>query len=136
MQIFCRSIDVWLTLTRILSAGGSAVSFNSTTDHGTNAAVCHVTFARTTVVPAYSQMQLFASVSRAEMNELGDALLEPEMSFVERHGLVVAHSLSRSVDSKTVVQVMNPPAPVTVYKDEKVVECCGHYLMFVQIFVQ
>ena len=54
------------------------------------------------------------------MNELGDALLEPEMSFVERHGLVVAHSLSRSVNSKTVVQVMNPSAPVTVYKDEKV----------------
>jgi hypothetical protein len=106
---------------RVLSAGGSAVSFNSPTDKGTNAAVCHVTLACTTVVPAYSQMQLFASVSRAETNELGDALLEPEMSFVERHGLVVAHSLSRSVNSKIVVQVMNhSPAPVTVYKDEKV----------------
>ena len=109
---------------RVLSAGGSAVSFNSTTDNGTNAAVCHVTFARTTVVPAYSQMQLFASVSRVkrfEMNELGDAVLEPEISFVECHGLVVAHSLSRSVNSKTVVQVMNPSlAPVTVYKDEKI----------------
>ena len=48
--------------------------------------------------------------------------MPPEMLFVERYGLVVAHSLSRSIDSKTIVQVMNlpnPPAPVTVYKDEK-----------------
>ena len=69
-------------------------------------------------------IQLSAAVSEVKgtrINEIGDAPLEPEMSFVERHGLVVAHSLSRNIDSKTIVQVMNPsPAPVTVYKNEKV----------------
>ena len=100
------------------------MSFNAPTDNRTSASVCHVTFAQTTIVPAHSQMQLSAAVSGVKgtgTNEMGDALLEPEMSFVERHGLVVAHSLSRSIDSKTIVQVMNPsPAPVTVYKNEKV----------------
>lgn len=109
---------------RILCAGGSVVSFISQIDNGTNAAVCHVKFAHTTVVPAQCQMQLSATVSRAngaETDELGDAILEPEMAFVERHGLVVAHSLSRSVDSKTLVQVLNPsPAPVTIHKNERI----------------
>ena len=43
------------------------------------------------------------------------------MSFIERHGLVVSHSLSRSIDNKTLVQVLNPsPAPVTIHKNERI----------------
>ena len=99
-------------IVRAVCAGGIAVSFNAPIDNRTSASVCHVTFAQTTIVPAHSQMQLSAAVSGVKgtgMSEMGDALLEPEMSFVERHGLVVAHSLSRRIDSKTVVQVMIPP---------------------------
>ena len=109
---------------RVLCAGGGVVSFTSQVDNEINAAVCHVAFAHTTVVPAQCQMQLSATVSRAkgtETDELGDAILEPEMSFIERHGLVVAHSLSRSVNSKTLVQVLNPsPAPVTIHRNERI----------------
>ena len=62
------------------------MSFTSQVDNEINAAVCHIAFAYTTVVPAQCQMQLSATVSRAKgtkMDELGDAILEPEMSFVE-----------------------------------------------------
>lgn len=71
------------------------------------ASVCHVTFPETTVVPAYCQMQLSTSASK-EGRVHGDVILEPEGAFVEQHGLVVAHSLARSVEGKTVVQLLNP----------------------------
>lgn len=54
-------------------------------------------------------------------SKLGDAILESELSSVERHGLIVDHSLSRSVGGKTIVQVLNPsPSPVTIHKNEKI----------------
>lgn len=47
--------------------------------------------------------------------------MEPEGAFVEQHGLVVAHSLARSDEGKTVVQLLNPsPVPVTVQKSTRV----------------
>ena len=51
----------------------------------------------------------------------GDVILEPERAFVEQHGLVVAHSLARSVEGKTVAQLLNPsPVPVTVQRSTRV----------------
>ena len=67
-----------------------------------------------------SMMQLSATVSTG-MEPGRDAILEPEQEFIERHGLVVAHSLARNVDGRILVQLLNPsPAPVTVRKSEKV----------------
>ena len=105
---------------QVLLAGGRSVSLCSQTCDGRTASVCHVTFLETTVVPAYCQMQLPASASK-EGSVTGDVILEPEVAFVEQHGLVVAHSLARNVEGKTVVQLLNPsPAPVTVQKSTRV----------------
>ena len=35
-------------------------------------------------------------------------LLEPEPLFMERHGLAVAHSISRNKNGVTIIQIMNP----------------------------
>ena len=66
MQNFCESTSLWLILTRVLCAGGIAMSFNASTDNRTSAYVCHVTFALTTVVPAHSQVQLSVAVLGAK----------------------------------------------------------------------
>ena len=98
---------------QVLLAGGRSVSLCSQTCDGQTASV---TFLETTVVPAYCQMQLPASASK-EGSVPGDIILEPEVAFVEWHGLVVAHSLTRNVEEKTVVQLLNPsPVPVTEYQ--------------------
>eukprot|EP00731_Ephydatia_muelleri_P035359 Em0116g11a len=48
-------------------------------------------------------------------------LLEPEPLFMERHGLAVAHSISRNKNGVTMIQIMNPnPTAIRVLKGEKV----------------
>eukprot|EP00731_Ephydatia_muelleri_P031379 Em0022g893a len=48
-------------------------------------------------------------------------LLEPEPLFMERHGLAVAHSISRNKNGVTMIQLMNPnPTAIRVLKGEKV----------------
>ena len=48
-------------------------------------------------------------------------LLEPEPLFMERHGLAVAHSISRNKNCVTMIQIMNPnPTAIRVLKGEKV----------------
>ena len=89
---------------QVLLAGGRSVSLCSQTCDEQTASLCHVTFPETTVVPAYCQMQLPASASTKGWVH-GDVILEPEGAFVEQHGMVVAHSLARSVEAKTVVQL-------------------------------
>ena len=67
----------------------------------------------TTVVPSFCEMQLPASTSKEE-SAPGDVILEPEVAFMEQHGLVVAHSIARDVRGKTLIQLLNPsPVPVT-----------------------
>eukprot|EP00731_Ephydatia_muelleri_P008580 Em0004g918a len=47
-------------------------------------------------------------------------LLEPEPLFMERHGLAVAHSISRNKNGITMIQIMNPnPTAIRVLKGEK-----------------
>ena len=60
--------------------GGSAVSFISEFDSEINPSVWSVKFAHTTAVSALCQMQLSATVSRAEeslTSKLGDTKLNP-----------------------------------------------------------
>lgn len=56
---------------------------------------CHVAFSDTIIVPEYCQMQLSVSVEgcRPDLGQENDLILEPEAKFMERHGLLVAHSL-------------------------------------------
>ncbi|KAL5494405.1 hypothetical protein EMCRGX_G015734, partial [Ephydatia muelleri] len=50
-------------------------------------------------------------------------LVEPVWRFMDQHGLMVAHSIIDAAATHTMVQVLNPGfAPVTVYKDEIMVE--------------
>ena len=68
-------------------------------------------------------MQLSASVEGHHLNldQENNAILEPEAKFMERHGLLVAHSLACCDQQKVLIQLLNPsPAPVTVRKNEKV----------------
>ena len=62
-------------------------------------------------------MQLSASVEGHHLNldQENNAILEPEAKFMERHGLLVAHSLACCDQQKVLIQLLNPsPAPVTV----------------------
>lgn len=94
---------------RLVVAGGRAVNFRSQHDYGQSIPVCHETFSDTTVIPVNCQMQLPATISRGTL--VGDAMLEPEATFTERHGVVVARSLIRDISEDK--QLINPtPAPV------------------------
>ena len=105
---------------QVLLAGGKSVGMCSQACGEQTASACHVTFRETIVVPAYCQMQLSATTPKGE-SAPGDVVLEPEIAFVEQYGLVVAHSLARNVEGKTLVQLLNPsPLPVTVQKSTKV----------------
>lgn len=54
-------------------------------------------------------------------NQKGDVILEPEASFMERHGLLVAHSISCDDHENIMIQLLNPSsAPVTVKKNDNV----------------
>ena len=64
---------------------------------------CHVTFSDTIVVPEYCQMQVSVSVKGRQLGQ-DDAILEPEAEFIEQHGLLVAHSLSRCDQDNTITQ--------------------------------
>ena len=58
--------------------------------------LCHVAFTDTVIVPEYRQMQLSVLVKDCHqgLGQESDVLLEPEAKFMERHGLLVAHSFS------------------------------------------
>ena len=50
-------------------------------------------------------------------------VIKPELKYIKRHGLLVAHSLSSTSSKKNGVwvQLFNPsPAPISVREDEKV----------------
>ena len=85
--------------------------------------LCHVAFTDTVIVPEYCQMQLSVLVKGCHkgLDQESDVLLEPEAKFMERHGLLVAHSLSCADQEQVLIQLLNPSAaPVTIKKNEKV----------------
>ena len=64
-------------------------------------------------------MQLPLSLSTAV--DQGMAILEPAPKFIEKHGILVAHSLTLTGNQKTLVRVLNPsPGPVVIHQNEKV----------------
>ena len=53
----------------------------------------------------------------------GTALLEPAKAFVEKYGVLIAHSLTLTGIEKTMVRMLNPSsAPVAIYQNERVGE--------------
>eukprot|EP00731_Ephydatia_muelleri_P025294 Em0017g377a len=79
-----------------------------------------------TVVHEQCEMQVPVSLTLGEglcavAREEFCGLLEPEPLFMERHGLAVAHSISRNKNGVTMIQLMNPnPTAIRVLKGEKV----------------
>jgi hypothetical protein len=50
--------------------------------------------------------------------------LDPAPKFLERHGILIAHSLFYRGTEKAVIQILNPsPATVLIHQNEKV----GHF---------
>ena len=83
---------------------------------------CHVSCAETTVVPGCHQMELPIQLRQTRIISEFEGILEPEMKFIERQGVLIARSIhSVSAGSgRSLVRVLNPSsAPITVYQDEK-----------------
>ena len=83
---------------------------------------CHVSCAETTVVPGCHQMELPIQLRQSRIIGEFEGILEPEMKFMERRGVLIARSIhSVSAGSgRSLVRVLNPSsAPITVYRDEK-----------------
>ena len=84
-----------------------------------------MTFLETTVLPGNSEVELPLQLSK--LCPLGIAILEPAPRFMERHGILIAHSLTHTGPTyeKTRVRILNPSsAPVVVYQDEEVGVLC------------
>ena len=105
---------------RTLQAGGKIAEFLV---HGSSVphAVCHVFFSETTVLPGNTEVQLPLSLSATA--DHGVAMLEPAPKFIEKHGVLIAHSLTLTGTQKTLVRILNPsPGPVVIYQNERVGE--------------
>ena len=90
---------------------------------GLLASTCHVSCAETTVVPGRHQLELPVQLCQSK-EEAGEfvGILEPEMLFMERRGVLIArsvHSISAGKE-RSLVRILNPsPAPVTIHQNEK-----------------
>ena len=107
---------------QILLAGGESVRFDLSTRQEMPS-TCHVTLLESTTIPAASEVQLPVHLSGEEGVVMHPclAVLDPSQEFSERHGVLIAHSLSYTGAEKTLVQVLNPsPAPVLVHRHEKI----------------
>ncbi|KAL5479133.1 hypothetical protein EMCRGX_G022617 [Ephydatia muelleri] len=85
--------------------------------------ICDVQLIEHVEVPGSSQMRILAACNGGLYGVNGSVLLEPNVAFMERHGLMVARSVSFvSKGSKEVlVQLLNPSSfPIVLHKQEVV----------------
>ena len=104
---------------RTLSTGGCSMPLQF--KNAQQVSICHVSCAETTVVPGHCQMELPVQLFRTKTIGEFEGILEPELRFMERRGVLIArsvHSISAS-GGRTLARVLNPSnAPVTVYRDK------------------
>ena len=91
-----------------LLAGGQTVQFLVDGGSGSSSSVCHVIFPETTVLPGNFEVQLPRSLSTAV--DQGIAILEPGPKIIEKHGVLIAYSLTLTGDQNTLVRILNPPS--------------------------
>ena len=104
---------------KVLVAGETVVKFEIEKSH-TSAAVCHTHFGESVEVPGYSQMQVTVGTNKEHVMT-GAVMLEPSTTFMERHGLLVARSISYAHAGRMLVQLLNPsPVPAIVNKHERI----------------
>eukprot|EP00731_Ephydatia_muelleri_P036715 Em0310g4a len=88
--------------------------------------MCSAVLMEDTCIQEQCEMQVPVSLTLGEglcavAREEFCGLLEPEPLFMERHGLAVAHSISRNKNGVTMIQIMNPnPTAIRFLKGEKV----------------
>ena len=86
----------------------------------TSAAVCHAHFSESVEVPGYSQMQVTVGISK-DHAMTGAAMFVPSASFIERHGLLVAMSISYAHAGRMLVQLLSPsPVSATINKNGRI----------------
>ena len=96
-----------------LRAGGVSVDIAPKFGNDTAACVYHMTFPETTVLPGSSEAELPLQLSKTCHSNT--TILKPAPKFMERHGILIAHSLTHTGPNqeKTLVRILNPsPAPV------------------------
>ena len=79
--------------------------------------ICHVFFPETTVLPGQTEVELPLSLTTS--TDHGTALLEPASAFMQKYGVLIARSLTLAGTGTTMVRMLNPSAPVTIYQNEK-----------------
>jgi len=104
-----------------LSAGGKEIPL---LQNGCSQAIsCHVSCVATTVVPGGHRLLLPVElpVSQPPQPAICTGLLEPRPQFMERHGVLVAHSISAVKNGQTVADILNlSPAPITIRQHERI----------------
>jgi hypothetical protein len=65
-------------------------------------------------------LQVKITDRQATEGQQGTAMMEPAVKFMEKHGVLIARSLSPLNVTDTVVQVLNPAESITVYSNEKI----------------
>ena len=107
----------------VLVAGTEALSMETDRKSLSPVGVCDVRLIEHVEVPGSSQMRILAACNGGLCGVNGSVLLEPNVAFMERHGLMVARSVSFvSKGSKEVlVQLLNPSSfPIVLHKQEVV----------------
>ncbi len=106
---------------RELVVGGKSVPLQtSAADHETPS--CHVRFSETMVIPAWHEVQLPLQLSGTGVERINDhceGFLKPTPMLFQKHGLLVAHSISQVAQGQVPTRILNPsPLPVTIHKHE------------------
>ena len=107
----------------VLVAGTEALSMETDRKSLSPVGVCNVQLIEHVEVPGSSQVQILAACNGGLCGVNGSVLIEPNDAFLERHGLMVARSVSFvSKRSKEVlVQLLNPSSfPIVLHKHEVV----------------
>eukprot|EP00731_Ephydatia_muelleri_P027503 Em0019g376a len=107
----------------VLVAGTEALSMETDRKSRSPVGICDVQLIEHVEVPGSSQMRILAACNGGLYGVNGSVLLEPNVAFMERHGLMVARSVSFvSKGSKEVlVQLLNPSSfPIVLHKQEVV----------------
>ncbi|KAL5516359.1 hypothetical protein EMCRGX_G001657 [Ephydatia muelleri] len=107
----------------VLVAGTEALSMETDRKSRSPVGVCDVQLIEHVEVPGSSQMRILAACNGRLCGVNGSVLLEPNVAFMERHGLMVARSVSFvSKGSKEVlVQLLNTSSfPIVLHKQEVV----------------
>ena len=81
--------------------------------------VCHVIVGETTAIPGYHQVRLTVKLSQPTAIPVG--IFEPKPELAERHGILLAYSISQVQSGQIAVEVLNPSAaPVALYSKQHV----------------